>query len=89
VTLPLVYALERATAPEQRLVETVLRQRSYEEAPFTGILALLDKYQGIERVKERAQAFTDKARAIINEFPESPYQRALLAVTDLVTDTDH
>ena len=89
VTLPLVYALEHATAPEQRLVETVLRQRSYEDAPFTGILALLDKYQGIERVKERAQAFTDKARAIINEFPESPYQRALLAVTELVTERDH
>src|SRR5271157_2696512 len=89
VTLPLVYALERATAPEQRLVETVLRQRSYEEAPFAGILALLDKYQGIERVKERAQAFTDKARGIISEFPESPYQRALLAVTELVTERDH
>ena len=89
VTLPLVYALERATAAEQRLVETVLRQRSYREAPFAGILALLDKYHGIERVKERAQAFTDKARGIINEFPESPYQRALLAVTELVTERDH
>ena len=40
-------------------------------------------------MKERAQAFTDKARAIINEFPESPYQRALLAVTELVTERDH
>src|SRR5271157_3254305 len=89
VTLPLVYALERATAAEQRLVETVLRQRSYEGAPFARILALLDKYQGIERVKERAQAFTDKARGIINEFPDSPYQRALLAVTELVTERDH
>jgi octaprenyl-diphosphate synthase len=89
VTLPLVYALERATASEQHLVETVLRQRSYEEAPFAGILALLDKYRGIERVKERAQTFTDKARAIINEFPDSAYQRALLAVTELVTERDH
>ena len=89
VTLPLVYALDRATASERQLVQTVLRQRSYEEAPFTGILALLDKYRGIERVKERAQTFTDKARAIINEFPESPYQRALLVVTDLVTERDH
>jgi octaprenyl-diphosphate synthase len=89
VTLPLVYALERATAPEHRLVETVLRQRSYEEAPFARILALLDKYQSIERVKERAQAFTDKARGIINEFPDSRYQRALLAVTELVTERDH
>jgi octaprenyl-diphosphate synthase len=89
VTLPLVYALQRATASERQLVQTVLRQRNYEEAPFAGILALLDKYRGIERVKERAQTFTDKARAIINEFPESPYQRALLVVTDLVTERDH
>ena len=89
VTLPLVYALERATAAERRLVETILRQRNYEEVPFSQILSLLEKYRGIERVKERAQAFTDKARRIINEFPDSRYQRALLAVTELVTERDH
>jgi octaprenyl-diphosphate synthase len=89
VTLPLVYALERATAAERTLVETILLDRSYERVPFKRILALLEKYQGIERVKERAQAFTDKARQTIGEFPESPYQRALLAVTGLITDRDH
>jgi octaprenyl-diphosphate synthase len=89
VTLPLVYALERATPDERALVETILRDRSYENVPFKRILALLEKYQGIERVKERAQAFTDKARQTIGEFPESPYQRALLAVTDLITERDH
>jgi octaprenyl-diphosphate synthase len=89
VTLPLVYALERATAAERRLVETILRQRNYDEVPFSQILSLLGKYRGIERVKERAQAFTDKARRIINEFPDSRYQRALLAVTELVTERDH
>jgi octaprenyl-diphosphate synthase len=89
VTLPLVYALERATPAERRLVETILRQRSYEEVRFSQILGLLEKYHGIERVKERAQTFTDKARHIINEFPDSPYQRALLAVTELVTERDH
>ena len=89
VTLPLVYALERATPGERRMVETILEQRTYDAVPFARILSLLEKYRGIERVKERAQAFTDKARQIINEFPESPYQRALLTVTDLVTDRDH
>ena len=89
VGLPLVYALERATAEERRLVETILLQRNYEEVPFTRILTLLEKYRGIERVKERAQAFTDKARRTIGEFPDSPYQRALLAVTELVTERDH
>jgi octaprenyl-diphosphate synthase len=89
VTLPLVYALERATPAERELVATILRDRNYDAVPFQRILALLKQYQGIERVRERAQAFTEKARAIMSEFPESPYQRALLAVTELVTERDH
>jgi octaprenyl-diphosphate synthase len=89
VTLPLVYALECASAPERRMVESILEQRNYDEVPFARILALLEKYRGIERVKDRAQAFTDKARQIIGEFPESAYQRALMTVTELVTERDH
>lgn len=89
ITLPLIYALEKATPEERRDVETILRERNYDAVPFRKILALLERHRGIERVKERAQAFTDKARALISEFPESPYQRALFAVTDLITDRDH
>jgi octaprenyl-diphosphate synthase len=89
VTLPLVYALECATPQERDLVETILQDRNYDRVPFSSILALLERYRGIERVKERAGAFTEKARQIIGEFPESPYQRALLAVTELVTERDH
>jgi octaprenyl-diphosphate synthase len=89
VTLPLVYALECAAPAERALVETILEDRSYDRVPFARILNLLEKHRGIERVRERAQAFTDKARAIISEFPESPHQRALVAVTELVTERDH
>jgi octaprenyl-diphosphate synthase len=89
VTLPLVYALEQASAEERRRVETILRDRNYDRVPFSQILAMVERYQGIARVKERAQAFTEKARGIIGEFPESPYQRALYSVTELVTERDH
>jgi octaprenyl-diphosphate synthase len=89
VTLPLVYALGCASAEERRLVERVLADRHYQNVPLGEILALIEKYRGIERVRERAQAFTDKARQVIGEFPESPYQRALYGITDLVTDRDH
>src|SRR5438309_2026483 len=89
VTLPLVYALECATTDERRLVERVLSDRHYGSVPLDRILALIENYSGIERVKDRAQAFTDKARQVIGEFPESSYQRALSAITDLVTERDH
>jgi len=88
VTLPLIYALESAEPEERRLVETVLADGNYDQVPFGKILHILHRHHGVERAQERAQSFSEKARAIINEFPESPYQRALLAVTDLVTDRD-
>ncbi len=89
VTLPLIYALEGATAEERQLVDNVLADGSYERVPFEKILRFVERHQGFERVRERAQSFTEKARTIIYEFPESPAQRALAALTDLVTDRDH
>lgn len=89
VTLPLVYALEYADTEERKLVETVLADGNYDQVPFGKILQILNRHQGIERAQERARNFTEQARKIIREFPDSEYQRALLAVTDLVTDRDH
>jgi octaprenyl-diphosphate synthase len=89
VTLPLIYALETADVEERKLVETVLADGNYDQVPFSKILHLLNRHRGIERAQERAESFTEKARAIIAEFPESPYQRGLAAVTELVTARDH
>jgi octaprenyl-diphosphate synthase len=88
VTLPLVYALERASESERRMVETVLRNRNYEKVPFADILAMVERHGGVQRSRERAQQFTDRARQIVAEFPENPYQRALFTLTDLVTERD-
>jgi octaprenyl-diphosphate synthase len=89
VTLPLIYALEEASPEERRMVATVLEDRNYERVPFARVLELVERRRGVERVRERAGVFTEKARALIGEFPESPYQRALYAITDLVTERDH
>src|SRR6266850_316188 len=81
--------LEDATAEERNMVEAVLKDANYDRVPFSKILGMIERHRGFERVRERAQAFTDKARSIVTEFPESPYQRALAALTDLVTERDH
>jgi octaprenyl-diphosphate synthase len=89
VTLPLVYSIGEAGAPERQLVETILGDGNYGRVPFSSILALIEKHHGIERAMRRAEAFTEKAREIISGFPDSRYQRALYALTELVTDRDH
>jgi octaprenyl-diphosphate synthase len=86
VTLPVIYALETASAAERSAIETVIADATYEQVPFMRILKILSQHGGISRAYERAHAFTEKSRAIITSFPESPAQRALQAIVDLVTE---
>ncbi|MBV9611212.1 MAG: polyprenyl synthetase family protein [Acidobacteriaceae bacterium] len=86
VTLPMIYALESATAEERHAVEAVIHDASYEQVPFMRILQMLEQHRAVARVYERAHAFTEKARAIIAGFAHSRAQRALHTIVDLVTE---
>ena len=88
VTLPLIYALQDCGSDERALVETVLRDRSYSTVPFASVLDLIERNGGVARARERAHHFADKARAIMADFPDSSFQRALYSVTDLVTERE-
>ena len=87
VTLPAIYALQGCNPSERALIEQVVQDRSYSNASFGSVLSVLNRTGGIDRAREAA-AFAEKARTGINQFPESPYQRALATVTDLVTDRE-
>lgn len=89
VTLPLIYALEDSSAEERETVALALADRSYERASFPRIRELIAQRRGVERVRERALSFTEKAREILGGFPDSPYRRALASITELVTERDH
>jgi len=88
VTLPLVYALEQASMSERNLVAGVLRDRNYDTIPFANVLALVNHYGGTQRTRARAMQFTDRARQVVAEFPDSLCQRALFTLTDLVTERE-
>ncbi len=86
ITLPMIYALERASAEERRAVETVLTECSYEQVPFMHVLQILERHGAVTRAYERAHSFTEKARQHLAAFPDSPAQRALNSIIDLVTE---
>ena len=88
VTLPMIYALKTASEAERAKVQTVIEHQSYDQVPFSEVLHILKKNRGIDRARERAAEFTERARAIISAFPETPAQRALLSATELVADRD-
>jgi octaprenyl-diphosphate synthase len=88
VTLPLLYSLTETTREETRMIETILKDRSYERVPFSTVLEIIEKYKGVEKAHERAQQFTARARQVIDTFPDSPYRKAVLTIADIITERD-
>jgi octaprenyl-diphosphate synthase len=88
VTLPMIYALETASVTERQAIESVVATGAYEDVPLMHIVQILERHDAISRAYERAHLFTEKSRAIISELPDSPAQRALRSIVELVTDRD-
>ena len=66
--------------------ETVINDATYEQVPFMRMVQILERHQAISRAYDRAHTFTERSRSIIATFPDSPAQRALQAVVELVTE---
>lgn len=86
VTLPVVYALECATAEERTQIATVLEDRAYGRVRFVEVRSILERRSGIRRALDRAQQFSDRSIQIAGELPESVCQRSLIALAELVVE---
>ena len=89
LTLPLLYAVELATASERADVERVLAERSYQHVPFHRVLEIVRNHSGIEFARQAAADYAAKAGILIGQFPESAAQRALQALPDFVVMRDY
>jgi octaprenyl-diphosphate synthase len=89
LTLPILYAVEHASAAERADVERVLAERSYDAVPFSRILEIMHKHKGIEYARQCAADYAAKASILIGQFPESPAQRALQAIPDFVVQREY
>ena len=84
VTMAVVHALERCTASEREVVETVLRERAFKSATHQQILDVLEHYGSVDVAMARAQEYSEAARKSICTFPDSEIKRALLWAPDFV-----
>jgi octaprenyl-diphosphate synthase len=72
VTLPLIYLVQQDAAV-RKMVETVLRDRSYESVPRATLLSALESSGSLDRARSRADEYAESARAALNSLPESEF----------------
>jgi octaprenyl-diphosphate synthase len=88
VTLPLIYALERADARERELVALVLEEKGFQTVRPEEITALVRDSGSLERARDLARQYAAKAKLCLNGRGQSEYGRALLAIPDFILDRE-
>ena len=96
VTLPLIFALEaegngngHSPGAGRRLVEKVLEERGFLSVRPEQITKLVKETGALTRASNLARDYVSRAKACLDELPESEYRRALLAVPDFILDRKH
>jgi octaprenyl-diphosphate synthase len=84
LTLPLILSLPAATADERALIAKIASEKSFGETDPAMILELAQKYGGVEKTKEYARTYIERARTALEHFPPSPSRAALTAALDFV-----
>ena len=84
-TLPLILALK--DKPEDLVY--ILNKENYSEEDVSEIIRLVNTYGGVEKAREIAKKYTQKAFKQINKLPENEYRKILLDVAKLLIDREY
>jgi octaprenyl-diphosphate synthase len=88
VTLPLIFALQNGNAigEAQRLVGKVLEERGFLSVRPEQITQLVNESGALERASNLAREYVQRAKACLEDLPDTEYRRALLAVPDFILE---
>ena len=84
MTLPLIHALRQCSADERMSLSDIVEKESLENNDLESVIALINKYDGIEYTRKRATELALEAKQQLQLFPPSEVREALETVADYV-----
>lgn len=87
-TLPLIAALERASAEDRERIQSCLARHQLDGEEVEEIRRLVVKYDGIEYALGKARSYARSAKEDLVPFPPSEERETLTLIADYVVDRD-
>ncbi len=84
LTLPLIYALKKATDAERARVASLMRQKQLTDGDLQWVREFLDHREGVAETLNRSRKFLQKATASLEVFSESEEKRALMQLAERI-----
>jgi len=80
LTLPVIYALNRADAADRRRMEQIISRRDFEDADFAELIGLMKRWGGIDYTREQAAAHIRRAIDALAVFDGNPEREVLIDI---------
>jgi octaprenyl-diphosphate synthase len=84
VTLPVIITLEHASPDEAALIDRFVRGDDRSPEAFQDIVALIQRYNGIEYALREAEGFVEQAELELQGFADGPTYDLLMELADFI-----
>ncbi len=88
VTLPLLYLLDRAEPAERKQLIRLLCRAEEDEAAVTALRERVLRGGGMDHAEQAMAGFRDKALAVLERYPDSPYRESLRLYCRYILERD-
>jgi octaprenyl-diphosphate synthase len=82
LTLPVIYAIENASAESRRKIKQIIRNRDFSTEEFQNLIDMLKRYGGIDYTRKQAAEFIEKAKKAIRIFEPTQTRETLMDIAD-------
>src|SRR5260370_37013398 len=89
VTLPLIYAMENGHRDARELVARVLEEKEFISVRPETIVSLVHESVALDRARNLAQDYAQRAKACLNGRRDSEHARALATLPDFILDREN
>lgn len=86
MTLPLIYALNNATAKEKKWLINSVKKHNKDKKRVKEVIAFVKTKGGIEYTTSKMHEYKNKALKILDNYPTSSYKDSLLQMIDYVVE---
>lgn len=86
MTLPLIYALNKADSSEKRFIINTIKNHNTDEKRVAEVIALVSKLGGIDYTVTRMNEYRDKALELLEYFPTNSSRESLTELVNFVID---
>ncbi len=82
VTLPVIYSLSAAAPKDRTRMEKIIKNKDFSRQEFETLIALMQRYGGLEYTQKLAAEFVSKAKSALEVFKYSKTKEILLMIAD-------